>query len=247
MADRLDVKNQQEVLAAVAGEDYSVEELVRPSVVAPFVLKYRDVRPSDPEAPAYGIDLWFVAHGDLDVVAGKDFLEKWQDSRKDNQVHVLTAAELQKRKLEEHSGDGRQERYGHTVFAVLDRVRVSATLHSLVTRRADSVLAASRLDPRFRDDADFPNLWRSIRRDDDGQPVLGEPHPYGGAGAYVKLTRLAEPAGALFVEYHLVFTEPKGWFGGANLLRSKVTILTQSEVRAFRRELTRAKKEGRGP
>src|SRR5205814_1186239 len=94
---------------------------------------------------------------------------------------------------------------------------------------------------RFGDDPEFPNRWRPISRDDDGKPVLGEAHPYGGAGAYIKITRLAEPAGALFVEYHLVFTEPKGWFGGANLLRSKVPILTQSEVRAFRRELGKAK------
>ncbi len=242
MTDGLDAARQQEVLAAVAGTNYSVEELVRPSVVAPFVLKYRDVRPSDPDAPAYGIDLWFVAHGDLDALAGKDFLDKWQVGRKDQQVHVLTAAELEKRKLKERSGEGRQERYGHAVFTVLDRVQVSATLHSVVTRQADSILAAARVDPRFRDDAEFPNRWRSIGRDDDGKPVLGDPHPYGGAGAYIKITRLIEPVGALFVEYHLVFAEPKDWFGGANLLRSKVPILTQSEVRAFRRELARTKK-----
>jgi hypothetical protein len=242
MADGLDVAKQQEVLAAVAGTNYSVEELVRPSVVAPFVLKYRDVRPSDPDAPAYGIDLWFVAHGDLDALAGKDFLDKWQAGRKDQQVQVLTAAELAKRKLEERSGEGRQERYGHAVFTVLDRVQVSATLHSVLTRQTDSILAAARVEPRFRDDPEFPNRWRSIGRDDDGKPVVGEPHPYGGAGAYLKITRLIEPAGALFVEYHLVFTEPKDWFGGANLLRSKVPILTQSEVRAFRRELARTRK-----
>ncbi len=241
MADGLDARGQQEVLATVAGMSYSVEELVRPSVVAPFVLKYRDVQPSDPEAPAYGIDLWFVARGDLDVVAGKDFLEKWQAGRKDHQVHVLTAAELARHKLEERSGDGRQERFAHTVFTVLDRVQVSATLHTVITRQADSLLAASKVDRRFRDDADFPNRWRSIGRDDEGKPILGEAHPYGGAGAFVKVTRLLEPAGALFIEYHLIFTEPKGWFGGANLLRSKVPILTQSEVRAFRRDLARAK------
>jgi hypothetical protein len=132
MADGLDARQQQEVLAAVAGTDHSVEELVRPSVVAPLVLKYRDVQPSDPAAPAYGIDLWFVAHGDLDVIGSKEFLEKWQSARKDNQAHVLTAAELARRKLEEHSGGGRQERYGHAIFAVLERVQVSATLHSVV-------------------------------------------------------------------------------------------------------------------
>lgn len=242
MADGLDAAKQKEVLAAVAGEDYPVEELVRPSVVAPYVLKYRDVKPSDPETPAYGIDLWFVAHGDLDTLAGKDFLDKWQAAQKDREVHVLTAAELEKRKLVEHSEEKRQERFAHTVFAVLDRVQVSGTLHTVLTRQPDSILAAAVVDPRFRDDDEFPNRWRSLGKDDDGKPVLGEAHPYGGAAAYLKVTRLTEPEGALFVECHLVFTEPKGWFGGANLLRSKVPILAQSEVRAFRRELAKARK-----
>jgi hypothetical protein len=242
MADGLDAKKQQEVLAKVAGEDYPVEELLRPSVVAPYVLKYRDVKPSDPEAPAYGIDLWFVAHGDLDTLTGKDFLDKWQAAQKDREVHVLTAAELAKRKLEDRVEQKRQERFANTVFTVLDRVQVSGTLHTVLTRQPESILAAAVVDPRFRDDPEFPNRWRSLSRDDDGKPVLGEPHPYGGAAAYLKITKLAEPAGALFVEYHLVFTEPKGWFGGANLLRSKVQILAQSEVRAFRRELAKVKK-----
>jgi hypothetical protein len=243
MADGLDARGQREVLAALAGDDYSVEELVRPSVVAPLILRFRDVEPSDPEAPAHGIDLWFVAHGDLDTVGSKDFLDRWQAARKDSAVHVLTPAERARRKLEAEDREGRRERWGRAVFTLLDRVEVGATVHSVLTRSADSILAAGMVDPRFLGDAEFPNRWRPINRDEDGRPVPGEPQPYGGAGGYLKVTRLSEPAGALFVEYHLVFTEPRGWFGGANLLRSKVPLMTQSEVRAFRRELARAKKE----
>jgi hypothetical protein len=53
----------------------------------------------------------------------------------------------------------------------------------------------------------------------------------------VKITRLAEPAGSLFVEYHVAFAEPQGWFQGANLLRSKLPIAAQDSVRKFRRTL----------
>jgi hypothetical protein len=53
----------------------------------------------------------------------------------------------------------------------------------------------------------------------------------------VKATRLAAPAGALFVEYHVVFLEPQGWFRGTNLLRSKLPIVAQDLVRKFRRRM----------
>jgi hypothetical protein len=182
MSDGLDAAAQGRVLAAIAGRDYQVEELLRPSVVAPFVLKWRDVRSADPAAPAYGIDVYFVANGDLNTLAGKDFLDRWQSRRDDRKAHVLTADELAARKLVERSERDRQERYGHVVLTVLDRVQVSATLHAVTTRRPGSVLVASRVDPRFADDAAFPNRWRSVHRDDDGRPVLGPPHPNAGAG-----------------------------------------------------------------
>ena len=69
----------------------------------------------------------------------------------------------------------------------------------------------------------------------DGRSV--QPQPYAGLGSYVKATRLAEPAGAVFIEYHVVFAEPQGWFHGANLLRSKLPIVAQDMVRKFRRKM----------
>ena len=53
---------------------------------------------------------------------------------------------------------------------------------------------------------------------------------------YFKITKLAEPAGALFVEQHIVFAEPTGWFDGNNLLRSKLPIAVQDNVRTMRKE-----------
>jgi hypothetical protein len=242
MADALDAAAQGRILAAVAGRDYPVDELLRPSVVAPFVLKYREIRPPGAEDPVYGIDVYFAARGDLHTLADKDSFERWRSGRQEHKVHVLTVPELAARKLVERLAPQRQERYGHVVFSVLDRVELSATLHTVTTRNPASVLAVAHVDPCFADDSDFANRWRPVHRDDDGRPNVGPPRPYAGAAAYVKVTSLHEPAGTLFVEYHLVFVEPRAWFGGANLLRSKVPVLAQSEIRAFRRELTRAKK-----
>src|SRR5438067_1281251 len=76
MADGLDAARQKAVVREVAGEDVDVEELLRNSVVAPHVLRIRDVTPSDPKAPARGVDVWFVAYGDLRLVADKKFLDR---------------------------------------------------------------------------------------------------------------------------------------------------------------------------
>ena len=70
---------------------------------------------------------------------------------------------------------------------------------------------------------------------------VGPATPYGGAGFYLKITRLHEPAGAIFIEQHVVFAEPAGWFAGANLLRSKLPTAVQINVRAMRREWLKGK------
>ena len=64
----------------------------------------------------------------------------------------------------------------------------------------------------------------------------------------MKLTRLADPDGAVFVEYHGVYNEPSGWFPGEeNLLRSKLPLVVQQEVKQFRVKLSNASKEEEKP
>jgi hypothetical protein len=241
MADGLDAKAQQAVLKTLAGEDYSVEELTRDSQVAPHVLRIRDVKPSDPMAPARGVDVWCVAYGSLDKVATKEFLEQLGGaSQKEGQGKGLTKEDLAKRKIEIKKDDEKYESYGHVKFAFLDKVEISATGRSFWSRTDDSAVVAARLDPAFTNDAEFPNQWRSLTRNADGKLEPGEAHPYEGAAYYVKVTKLAEPKGALFVEGHVVFAEPVKWFDGANLLRSKLPPVIQGQVRSFRRELAKS-------
>ena len=116
-------------------------------------------------------------------------------------------------------------------------MRLQVTTQSTKSKTAESNLAASILDRRFMNDAEFPNQWRPITRDDAGRRHLGAPQPYFGFGGYAKATRLIDPPGALFVEYHAAFAEPQDWFGGTNLLRSKLPILAQMIVRQLRRGL----------
>jgi hypothetical protein len=244
LPDGLDARAQQAVLKTLAGRDYAVTDLLENTPVAPYISKIRALTPSDPQAPAYGLDLWFVAYGDLETLTKKEFLESLlRSGRKEARVQVLDRAALAKRGLPAATEGGPEERYTHAVVALLDRVQVSATTRTALSRTPESLLFATQIDPRFTDDQAFPNHWRALTRDNEKSPA-GPPYPYDSAASYLKVTRLAEPRGALFVEYHLIYTEPVRWFDGANLLRSKLPTLMQSEVRSFRGRLAKAGPSG---
>jgi hypothetical protein len=242
LADGLDAKAQKKVIDAVAGADYDPQELLRKSATAPFRFQVRDLEPPDSHSRAFAIDVWFIAHGDLPTITQKEFLEKLLESgNKEHKVQVLTEAELAQRKLAAKADGKYEERFTHAVFVLLNDVQLGATSHTVLTQTDESLLFASRLDPRFTKDAEFPNQWRSLKKDEEGKTVLGPPHPYAGSGSYLKITRLKrEVSGrddALFVEGHLVFVEPREWFASTNRLRSKLPTLIQDQVRSFRREL----------
>jgi hypothetical protein len=243
MADDLNAAEQQKVLEKVVGSRFPVRTFTSNVGTAPDVHHIKPIGRGEGDAPrVLAVDVAFVAYGSLETVADRDFLEGLHKKSKDRKIHILSADELQKRKLTPRSTKDHQERYSHGVFIVLDRVELRAGLHSIVTRQADSLLAASRIDPHFARDPDFPNEWRKITIDEEGQRKLGSAHPYFGAGGYLKITRLHEPKGALFIEYHLVYTEPSGWFAGADPLTTKLPAIIVSEVRSFRRELSAVKK-----
>jgi hypothetical protein len=218
--------------------------LLRESVVAPFVLDIEKEEVPGHDSPARRIDLWFIAYGSLESLKDEAFLKDMAqvaESSGSNQVPsesvFLDPEDLGKRELFVRDD---LEKYFHTSFGLFDRVQISATRRAMITLTDESILVAAKLDPRFLDDEQMPNRWRQVSRDELGQLEYGPSQPYTGAGFYIKVTQLPEPAGALFVEYHQVFDEPTGWFSGANLLRSKLPLIVQDSVRKFRRKLKNA-------
>lgn len=244
MADGLDAAAQQQAIAGIAGPNRPVEALLRNSVVAPFELRIVDDKSAGETSTARRVDLWFVAYGSLERIASEGFWKetlhnesKTDSSGPASEARLLTEEELRQRQIVPAVAGAKREQFGTASFTLFDRVRIHGTMRSLDTRGRESVLAAAVLDSRFAGDPQFPNVWRPLTRDEAGKLSEGDPQPYSGAGSYAKATQLKEPAGAVFVEYHLVFDEPAGWFSGANLLRSKLPILAQDSVRKFRRKL----------
>lgn len=244
MPDGLDAAAQKKVISEVIGNDYSWEEFTRRSVVAPQVLRIRDITPSLPDAPARGVDVWFVVHGDLSATDDDGFrnrlLRAGRESGGDSQGGEIRAEELASRGIVLSPEAARQESYGHFAFDFLDRVRLRAAGRAVWSRTPESLLIAAEIDPRFTNDQQFPNQWQPLTKE-GGMVKVGPPSPWSGAAFYLKITRLHEPSGALFVELHILFVEPVGWFDGANLLRSKLPPAVQTIVRNMRREWAKTK------
>jgi hypothetical protein len=236
MPDGLDAAKQKAVITGLIGNDYSYEEFTRKSVVAPQLLKIRDVQPSDPQAPARGVDVYFVTYGDFAALDDEKFRSRLLDvGRGEGKGQGLTREQLAKRGIKLTPEQEKHESYGFVEFDFLEKVRIRATGRAVWSKNEQSLVAAGQIDPRFLNDPEFPDDWRSITKEAGGVKV-GPPHPWSGAGFYVKVTKLAEPAGTLFVEQHVVFAEPTGWFEGANLLRSKLPLVVQRNVRNMRGE-----------
>jgi len=238
-ADGLDAVASLAALKGVVGDDRAVKEFLRDSVTAPFILKTRDVKAGDDIVRV--ADLWFAVRAGLDDVDPDAVLR--QADEKAVEVgnmrfasKVLGEDDLRARKVEPVAG--RKEWYTHSKGRLLDRISVEATDHAAVTRSPESLAIASRTDPAFdRDDA-YPNRWTKLARA-GGAETSGPPQIYGGAISYVKITRLASEPDVLLVESHLAFVEPREWFDGNPILRSKFGVIAQDQVRQLRREIAR--------
>jgi hypothetical protein len=244
LADGMTTAQQKQAIEAVLAKKYNWESFTRKSLVAPFVLRIND---EGRESGQVGrrVDLYFITYGSLDSMRGDDFLKGQlnfaaadEESADGNQVRVLSPANLTKRGLPPDQGPG-SSRWIAVESTLLNKVRIRLTTQNLKSESADSVLIASVTDPRFVNDPEFPNDWRAITTDESGRRQMAAPQPYAGLGSYVKGTQLSDPAGAIFVEYHVAFAEPQGWFHGTNLLRSKLPIVVQNMVRKLRRSTER--------
>ena len=244
LPDGQDADRSKAVLKKVAGDDRAARELLRDSVTAPFILKTRDVMAGSSIVRV--ADLWFVVHARLEDVDPDKALRQ-----ADNQIveagnmrfesKFLTKQDLRDRKIEPLPPlEGRKEWYAHLTGRLLDRIKIEATDRAVVTRSPDSLIFASRTDHAFNGEGAYSNRWSTIARKGNDE-TDGPPQKYVGGVSYVKITKLPAEPGALFVESHLAFVEPLDWFQGNPILRSKIGVIAQDQVRRLRREIGKNK------
>ncbi len=247
--DGMPVEARRAALRKVAGSAAKADDLLTKSVTAPFVVRVRDVETKGPTL-VRAADLWFVIYADLDAIdltdaagppgkrGGTEAGHMRFDARR------LTAEELKARDLDP-AAEG--EWYAHLTGRLLDRITFDVTDRVVATRSPGSIVVASRTAPAFDEDGPLANRWRKLFKNAAGQPTApGPPRPYPGGGGYVKISRLESPAGALLVESHFAFAEPREWFEGAATLRSKIGVAAQDQIRGLRRELAKGSGKAQG-
>jgi hypothetical protein len=236
--DGMTAEEQRAALTKVAGSARAVEELLHDSVSAPYILKVRD-EPAE-GATIRSADLFFAIRLDLDTVKPETF------SRKDEsgpieagnmrfEVKVLSADDLKGGPV---GSAGDHEWFAHARGRLLDRIAVETTDRIVWSKTADSLVFASTTDPRFVDSGRWPNRWSTIIRKGNDE-AEGPAKPFPGAVGYVKMTRWKADPKVAIVELHFAFAEPRAWFDGAPILRSKFSIVAQDQIRRLRRELVR--------
>jgi hypothetical protein len=243
LEDELAPAQQRQVIESLLAGRYDWDTFTRKSIVSPFILKISEgTAESGPIIRR--VDIYLVAFGKFDLLRSEDYLTKQlnlaannDESDTSGRAKLLTIDEMRKRNIAADAKPG-DPRWLTMTSTLLGKVRISLTTQNMKTEGKESFLIASVADPRFVNDAEYPNRWQSLTVDDTGKRQTGPPEPYVGLGSYAKATRLTEPAGAIFMEYHVAFVEPQGWFHGTNLLRSKLPIVAQEMVRKFRRNLS---------
>lgn len=231
---------RREALRALAGSDRAVGEMLRDSVTAPHILKLRDTRAEG--ATGRAGDLYFVLRVGLDEIDPRALFRTGDGSGPIEagnmrfEALVLSADDLEGGPVAAAKPD---EWFIHSTGRLLDRIGVESTQRVVATRSADSLVIAGRTDLRFGADGRWPNRWKALdprsRDDPDGRP-----DPYRGGIGYTKVSRLKGMPRAVVVESHFAFAEPRAWFDGAPILRSKLGLVAQDQVRRLRRELADA-------
>lgn len=248
LRDGQPAEEQRKAIREIAGSERAASEFLRDSVSAPFVLKIRE-EPPHKDILIRGADLWFAVRADLEALRPGDVTAKSSGQPPVEAGNMRFSTKV----LDEKERSGRELAglskgldlwYVHTTGRLLDRLHVEATNQVVASKAPDSWVIASMTDPKFAEDREFPNRWWAITRK-GATETPGQVYPYVGGASYVKISRLAEDPGTLLVESHFVFAEPRAWFDGAPILRSKISLIAQDQIRRLRREL--AKKRPTAP
>jgi hypothetical protein len=243
LVDGQTAEDQRAALKELAGSERALDELLRDSVTAPFTIKVHDVKTVG--ATVRQADLWFAVHGDLKKVdlaqeAARTDQKAIEVANMWFQTRLLKTDELRGAGIRPPDvGSGQNAWYARIHAKLLDRIDFEVTNHVVTTLSPESIVIASETDPAFANAGSLSNGWKSFTASGASQSESSARQPYSGGISYAKISRVAFRPTALFVEMHVAFVEPDGWFQGAPILRSKFGLVAQDQIRTLRRELAK--------
>jgi hypothetical protein len=250
LGDKRSAEAEHRALIEIVGSEREVAEFTRDSVSAPFIFKVHDIAAGD-KGIARVADLFFIVRASLDQVDPSNADTSALEGKTVEAGNMrFTGARIDPKELAAlgihpaHADSGKTEWYIHMIGRMLDRIHVEVTDRIVATKSKGSWLIASRTDPRFDAGKAFANRWHAISRS-TGEPA-GAEQVYPGGASYVHMSALTTVQDALLVEAHFAFFEPKPWFDGSPVLRSKIGVVAHDRIRSLRRELAKSREKGKG-
>lgn len=218
----------------------------RDSVVAPVAIDLEYLRDPDGSRVGHRVGVAFVVHADLETLRDRDAMGKLFGGQREaaEESDAYRGAAISGETLRELGIEFEPDRetFGWVELTLLERIILHGVIRSQRSESPDRLTVCWILDERFTDasieEPRYRNWWLKLRRDELGRERRGQRRAYAGAGGYITAARLPELPGASLVEARLVVHEPPQWFGGSNLLRSKLPLVIQESVRTFRRQLS---------
>lgn len=242
------------------------DRFTRDSVVAPISVRTESIKDEDGDRIGHFIDVAFVVHQTIEEIRKSEALEEFQSDAQSNKTIEIAGDDSDGNDFEKNQTraltddemasfgvtlDDESESLGFLQLPILSKIVVRGVARARRSVWSEDdvnapVILTWIMDSRFSAESagagqsladSIANHWRAIERSATGVKSLGEASPYAGLGGYVAITPVPGIPEASMVQMRFVLHEPQEWFGGRNLLRSKLPILVQDRVRSLRREL----------
>lgn len=190
------------------------------------------------------LDQYFVAYADFELMKDEALLKDFMGQEKKERGPEKFEHYLERLEQGAKGEADASKPYVYRMrMGLLDKVMISGLIRGQ-SYSGPGLLIESALSPEdLLNDPDDPTVWQAIPRGARGDSDLGPKTPYRGLAGYLQVCELKFQEGALLVECHAVLVEPNGWFGGRNLLQSKLPLVAHNNMRSFRRKLAAAMEE----
>jgi len=247
LRDGMSREEQRATLLKLAESTKNLEDLLEPSITAPFKTKLHDWQGTN--GTIRGYDIYFVVHAKLDEINLDDIDSQSKKGANGDignmhfEGRLLDDDELKTLGL---ARAGNLDQFNQIECTLLDKVEAKTTNRSLISRSEKSLVVATQPVRKLPGDGTSRNVWRAVERR-AGKLSYGPWQPFAGAIVYTKITQLDFCRGALFVEIHGASSEPKGWFNGRGILKSKISLVANEKIRDLRRQIAKQHEKAAGP
>ena len=238
LSDGISAEDQADITDKIAGR--RKRQFYRDSISATFESDIESIKIGDRRA-GYVVDFAFVVYASLDDVLEKNGDDKSGiDSLANESEMKVTELEPPTDESTDNSDETENTRLVHGQFTLLEKVLISSVVRTSMKKTEESITVVWEQDRAFDKPGDVSNSWRFTEAADATMSAV-----YNGFAGYAKVTKLKARDGALLVEYHYAFAEPKEWSEHKISLRAKLSIVLQESVRKSRRHIKKLAAAGK--